>query len=236
MNSISRLYLNTCYLCSTDGLILCEDCFRKYISLDTPRRCHVCNKETYHELMHKECREYSYLDGLIYLTDYSDLAKELIFLGKYSGCFTIYKEFGYRVVETRVKDIFLNRTNEPINLRTQLHSLVTSVPLHRTRFLERGFNQAEIFGREVARNMGSTYLSVLERTRKSKKQHGLDKNSRAQNIANLFKVKGNLDLNQFSQIYICDDIYTTGKTLNECAKALKETYSGKVYGIVIAKV
>jgi competence protein ComFC len=179
--------------------------------------------------MHNECREYSYLDGLIYLTEYSELVKELIFLGKYSGYYTIYKEFGYRVVE--------NRFDQISKIDDSRRILVTSVPLHRSRFLERGFNQAEIFGKEVSKNLGARYLDILERTRKSKKQYSLDKNSRAQNIANLFKVKSRgLDLNLFNQIYICDDIYTTGKTLNECAKAIKEVYSGRVYGVVIAKV
>jgi ComF family protein len=184
--------------------------------------------------MHRECEEYSYLDGLIYLTEYSELVKELIFLGKYSGYFTIYKELGYRLVECRGKQFSVG-LDENLNLRKG--SLITSVPLHRSRYLERGFNQAEVFGKEVAANLQVRYLNILERTRKSKKQHSLDKDSRAQNIANLFKLKGRgLNLNQFDQIYICDDIYTTGKTLNECAKAIKEGFSGKVYGIVIAKV
>lgn len=227
MRPISRLYLNTCFLCSTDGSILCENCFEKYISVSTRKRCHVCNNETYLGFLHKDCEDYTYLDGLIYLTDYSELAKKLISLGKYSGYYSIYKEFGHRLVELREKEFERFKDSR---------SLVTAVPLHNSRFIERGFNQAELFGREVALNLDLCFLDILERTRKSKKQHALDKDSRALNLANLFKLKGRLNLSKVDQIFICDDIYTTGKTLNECAKAIREVFTGKVYGVVIVKV
>ncbi len=222
---LNRLYLNNCFLCASDGSILCPKCFDSYIRRGIQRKCHVCGNPVYSGLMHKECRDYSYLDGVIYLSDYSELVRELIFLGKYSGSYSIFKEFG--------KYLYQFSKDELVGGK----GLITSVPLHKSRFLERGFNQAEIFGREFSLNSQIPYFDLLQRVKKSTKQSSLDKEHRMSNIANLFKIKGvGAYLNRFDTIYICDDIYTTGRTLSECAKAIKEVFSGKIVGVVVAKV
>ncbi len=221
----NRLYLNNCFLCSVDSAIICKECFDKYIRRANPQKCHVCGNAVYSGFLHKECKDYSYLDGVIYLSEYSELIRELIFLGKYNGSFIIFKELAEYLVANRHAEFNSNK------------GLITSVPLHKSRFLERGFNQAEIFGKVVGKLTKIPYFNLLSRKRKSKKQFNLDKEERFSNIANLFEVRMKSSLlNSFERIYICDDIYTTGRTLGECAKALREVYKGEIIGVVVAKV
>ncbi len=221
----NRLYLNNCFLCSVDSAIICLECFDKYIRRTNPQKCHVCGKVVYSGLLHKECKDYTYLDGVVYLSEYSELIRELIFLGKYSGSYIIFKELAEYLITCRSVEFNADK------------ALITSVPLHNSRFLERGFNQAEIFGKHVGKLIKIPYLNLLSRKRKSKKQSNLDKEERFSNIANLFEVRMKSSLlNSFERIYICDDIYTTGRTLGECAKALREVYQGEIIGVVVAKV
>lgn len=221
----NRLYLNNCFLCSVDSAIICQECFDKYIRRTNPQKCHVCGNAVYSGFLHKECKDYTYLDGVIYLSEYSELIRELIFLGKYSGSYIIFKELAEYLVTCRSLEFNTDK------------ALITSVPLHKSRFLERGFNQAEILGKEVSKLIKIPYFSLLSRKRKSKKQFNLDKEERFSNIANLFEVRTKSTLlNTFERVYICDDIYTTGRTLGECAKALREVYKGEIIGVVVAKV
>ena len=100
--------------------------------------------------------------------------------------------------------------------------LVTWVPGHRDHGLERGFNQAELFARRLARDAGLPYAPLLRRVRHGARQSGLDRASRAANVRDAFALREerNRVLRRLKRVVVVDDVYTTGETLNQCAEVL----------------
>jgi len=101
---------------------------------------------------------------------------------------------------------------------------VTWVPAHRTRTVERGFDQAELLARELAAGAGLPALALLRRTRATARQSGLHGAQRAANVCDAFQLRPGADrvLTGLKRVVIVDDVYTTGETLNHCASVLSE--------------
>jgi predicted amidophosphoribosyltransferase len=102
--------------------------------------------------------------------------------------------------------------------------LVTWVPGHRGHTLERGFNQAELLARGLARTGGMTTAPLLRRAVHGARQSGLDRAARAANVRHAFALRENENrvLDRFKRVVIVDDVYTTGETLNHCAEVLAQ--------------
>lgn len=102
--------------------------------------------------------------------------------------------------------------------------VVTWVPGHRDRSLERGFNQAELLGRGLAREAGLPAVALLRRTRHGARQSGLDRAARAANVDDAFALGDDASrvLRNLKRVVIVDDVYTTGETLNHCARVLEQ--------------
>ena len=111
------------------------------------------------------------------------------------------------------------------------------VPLHKKRLNYRGFNQAELIARGVERRMcgAAQVLEVLKRVKHTSQQARLSKRERHENLAEAFEVTA--DLIGFSDkvCFLVDDVCTTGATLDNCARALKQAGLKKVYGLVVAR-
>ena len=111
---------------------------------------------------------------------------------------------------------------------------VTWVPLHPARQRRRGYNQAELLGRELARLCGLPALAGLVRLRDTPPQVGLDRLRRQANVAGAFGWEGP-ELGRRSLLLV-DDVATTGATLEACAGALKAAGAGPVIGFTVARV
>ncbi|MBM4024225.1 MAG: ComF family protein [Planctomycetes bacterium] len=111
--------------------------------------------------------------------------------------------------------------------------LLVPVPLHWTRRLLRGYNQSYLLAKKLhpARARVSTDLVRIRRTRAQPQV--ATPAARARNVAGAFVVREGHD---FTGRTVClvDDIKTSGATLNECAKTLKEAGATKVYALVLA--
>ena len=111
--------------------------------------------------------------------------------------------------------------------------LLTPVPLHWSRRLLRGYNQSHLIARRLSRPRAriSTDLVRIRRTRMQ--PQAATPAARARNVAGAFVVR---DGHDFTGRTICliDDIKTSGATLNECAKTLKEAGAARVYALVLA--
>lgn len=114
---------------------------------------------------------------------------------------------------------------------------ITSVPLHPKRQQERGFNQAQEIAMELSLLLNIPYVETLKRTRHTINQASLhDKEKRLVNLKNIFELNKNvsLQLMKNKSIIIIDDVTTTGTTLNECAKVLKQSGAKTVIGVTLA--
>lgn len=114
--------------------------------------------------------------------------------------------------------------------------IITSVPLHPTRQRQRGFNQAEVIARELATQSGIPYSPLLIRKFHTKNQAMMKtKTDRLKNLQNIFSPSLNFKNNKPPPtVLIIDDVITTGSTLNECAKVLKQNGVQKVIALCVA--
>ncbi len=115
--------------------------------------------------------------------------------------------------------------------------VVTHVPLHRQRLVERGFDQSALLAREVARAAGrSLQYALLVRTRSTEQQAHKGRAARLLNVTGAFAA--NLDGSACFQgraVLLVDDVRTTGATLRACTEALHAAGVGDVQTLVLAR-
>jgi len=111
---------------------------------------------------------------------------------------------------------------------------VMPVPLSAPRRIWRGFNQAEILAQKVSRRFTWPLASNwLYRARHCRPQVGLNASDRAKNIMGVFAVRPDSALGR-KKILLVDDVFTSGATLGECARVLRQAGAQEVWGLVIA--
>ena len=111
---------------------------------------------------------------------------------------------------------------------------VTYIPLHWMRFMERGYNQAELLAKEIGKNLGIKVIGTLRRTRFTGRQATLGKGDRLENLRGAFKA---LQSERFEgrNILLVDDVFTTGSTLAEATKTLIKAGTASVSVLTIAR-
>ncbi|MGH2489242.1 MAG: ComF family protein [Candidatus Limnocylindria bacterium] len=113
------------------------------------------------------------------------------------------------------------------------------VPLHRSRQRDRGYNQAELLARELARRTNLTVWPALVRRRATQRQHGLDRTTRLRNLSQameLSTVRPPAAAHEaMPAVLLVDDILTTGATLEACAVILRAAGVPAVYGFAVAR-
>ena len=116
---------------------------------------------------------------------------------------------------------------------------VVPVPLHRTKFRQRGFNQAELIARASMKisprgNRLRLCAGVLERKRDTASQIGLTSHQRRENLRGAFAV-AQPEFVKGREVLVVDDVYTTGATVSECARVLRRTGATKVWVATVAR-
>jgi len=97
-------------------------------------------------------------------------------------------------------------------------NVIVPVPLHPVRERERGFNQATVLARELARvsNLPLDEYSVVRRVHTERHRAGMDAKARRQSVVNAFSVRHPDQING-RRVLLVDDVYTTGATVSACA-------------------
>jgi ComF family protein len=116
------------------------------------------------------------------------------------------------------------------------YSLIIPVPLHVKRLRERGFNQSLMLARAIGKKrLIPVNFSLLKKHKFTLTQTGSNKKERKQNIKGAFEVSEKKIITGKNMIII-DDVYTTGATVNECAKTLIKAGAKKVSVLTLARV
>jgi len=114
-------------------------------------------------------------------------------------------------------------------------ALLVPLPMHPAKKRQRGFDQAQVLARAISDATGIKLEYLLERTRDTPPQSGLHPRQRIENVDGAFRIKPEFTKRIAAQtIVIVDDIYTTGASLNECAKELKSAGTSDVFAITLA--
>jgi ComF family protein len=118
--------------------------------------------------------------------------------------------------------------------REQRFDAIVPMPMHWRRRWERGFNQAELLARGIARRTGIPLRKAVRRQRATPPQAGLSSARRRLNMAGAFRVP-RADSVQGRRILLIDDVMTTGASAGACAQALKRAGAAYVAVLTVAR-
>jgi ComF family protein len=152
---------------------------------------------------------------------YEGALRGLIHLFKYSGMKPLARPLASYLERTISVD--------------EAYDAVVAVPLYWRKRWSRGFNQAELLARHVAKRRGIPLLSALRRKRATATQAGLASAGRRRNVAGAFVLKPNQNL-AGKKILLIDDVMTTGATASACASVLKRGGAKSVSLLTLARV
>jgi len=217
-----------CVECSAEGAFWCESCRAKrrhYLVA----RCPGCGKSNAGELCN-HCCGFSYLDYSFAFLEYreKDPVAKLISDYKYNFAQDI-AEVWQEIIGSTIKGLPLPDS-----------AAVVPVPLFARRERERGFNQAEIIAEIICMQIKKYFPErkyclndrLLFRERPTAQQAKLSKTERETNVRDAFVLKsGSTD----ETVMLVDDVYTTGATLNECARVLKTAGAKTIYAVTLAR-
>lgn len=154
---------------------------------------------------------------------YREPLENLIHLFKYKNCDYLAELF------TGLIAAHLEKTG----FQAADYDFVTAVPMHPSKLKERGYNQAGLLAKDIANYFKIPLKDgIIYETKEKASQARLKKNERVKNVAGCFAAQGKLD---GPKIIIIDDIFTTGSTVNECARVLKEAGAQSVTVMALAK-
>ncbi|MBR5390311.1 MAG: ComF family protein [Clostridia bacterium] len=112
--------------------------------------------------------------------------------------------------------------------------LITFVPTNRKTKRRRGYNQAELLARELAKRCGVPCVAALEKTRETHAMHDLTPAMRRENVKDAFCLCCTPETVKGKRVLVADDVLTTGATLSACAAVLKKAGAERVFGLCAA--
>ena len=111
--------------------------------------------------------------------------------------------------------------------------IITFVPMHWTKVVDRGYNQSALLAKEVCAHRGVRLADdVLRKTRRTAAQAGLARGGRRKNVAGVFEATGMRD----KSVMVVDDVITTASTAYEVARACKEAGASAVAFVGLGRV
>ena len=210
-----------CGGCGAIGALYCANCRRRTRRLQEPT-CDRCGAEVEHARAACLCGAR--------LRTLTRLRSAAVYEGPLEKALHRFKYEGRRPLRQPLALLLA----EHLAVEGVAAEAVTWVPLHPARQRRRGYNQAELLGRELARLCGLPTVADLVRLRDTPPQVGLDRLRRQANVAGAFGWEGP-ELHRRSLLLV-DDVATTGATLEACAAALKAAGAGPVIGFTVARV
>lgn len=191
-----------CGICGKIGeSYLCNKCKTLQANLQINEYEMVCNK---------------YFDETLFIYEYKDTIRDAIINYKFNDKSYISRTFALAMCDN-------NRVNEYI----QNYDYIVPVPLSKQRLIKRGYNQVELIIKMYIKNKEKcNIIGVYNLIKKTEitPQSTLSKKERASNVIGAFSVNESSTycFDTTKKILIVDDIYTTGSTINECTRVLKE--------------
>jgi competence protein ComFC len=227
----SLFYPPLCVVCSSDvdgREYLCEDC-RDRAPRIAPPFCAKCSEPFFgaitqtfscanceHRILHFDAAVAAYRSR--------GLVRKLVHEFKYGR---------HRHLRHPLAGWLREAMSDP-RLHGRHFDLIVPVPLHPTRERERGFNQATLLAELLARQAAVPLCGALERIRYTITQTAYDRAERMENLRDAFRLRKKVNVRQL-HVLLIDDVLTTGSTLSECARVLKEAGAISVYAATAAR-
>ncbi|MBP3832304.1 MAG: ComF family protein [Clostridia bacterium] len=166
----------------------------------------------------------SYFDEHIYLFQYSGEIRNMILNYKFREKSYIYSTF-----------VELIKNNKKICAQIKKYDIIMPVPISKKRLNTRGYNQSALIAGKIAKTLNMCYEeNILVKIKDNKPQSEMGQEKRKSNVKDVYTIKNKEKIYQ-KKILLIDDIFTTGNTVNECAKVLIENFASSVGIFTIAK-
>lgn len=207
----------------------CELCWKSLIFIEEPC-CFVCGKPidttVSKGLICAECLKVRYyFDRSFSVFVYNDTIAKSIFEFKFYQKLFLGKFFT-NFLYNKIKNF-----DEKIDF-------IIGVPMHYKKLIQRGYNQSVILAVELSKKLNIPHINnLIIKIKDTKAQVKLNSKTRKVNLRHAFKLNNKYkSLIKNKNILIVDDVFTTGSTINECSKILKnDACVNRVFAITIAK-
>jgi ComF family protein len=212
------IFPKVCVECGKEGSDICNECFCKIQTRKT-QQCPHCKRENANgKFCGEYCKKDYQFDQLIVCTDYKQIRNLII-------------QFKYKFSKDLIKIFTKLLKNELKNCTSE--ASVVPAPIHKKNLKRRGFNQSLLLAKAITQILPNTKLvdCLQEKESRSQQAH-LDRSHRLQNLQNSIIITAHSSL---KNILLIDDIVTTGSTLNECSRVLKNAGAKHITAIVLAR-
>ncbi|HEX4001275.1 MAG TPA: ComF family protein [Candidatus Acidoferrales bacterium] len=219
-------------LTNASRIPICESCLDGFERIAEPM-CLCCGRPfesgVAREALEPKCRlcraGFYAFDRARSFATYDDALSEAIVLLKYEEVRRLGDWFARRLAEIVAR--------APADWRADV---VVPVPLHRERRRERGYNQAELIARPLARRLQLALdAGVLIRTKPRPAQLVLSRSEHWKSVRGAYATREGRRVDNL-RVLLVDDVLTTGATLDACARALKKAGAAAVLGLTVARV
>ncbi len=223
---------------------VCRKCFDK-IPTFSELICPTCSRRL--AGVSERCHS-SPLSALFSVTKYSNaVLRDIIHSAKYSCSGSSLRALSFILrASLREADFstFIARSRTSERRTRTVGTVIVPVPLHFLRENKRGFNQAEILSRSVYDFLKgrcsdlniSHEPKLLKRIKATKSQSEIhDHKEREGNLQGAFIVREKFLPTHLFNVILVDDVYTSGATMREAARGLKEAGAKKIVGVVVAR-
>ena len=224
---LSLLYPRRCPVCqgivAEEGSRICASC-RDQIAFVREPVCQCCGKPVLNwevERCYDCSRHHRSFQNGISLMLYDEVGRATMKGFKFQG----RQEYAAYYIEEIVS-----------RYKTKLEKLqadaILPVPVHISKRRSRGYNQAELLGKELSERLGiPMYTDILVRERRTTAQKELNASERQRNLESAMQVKG--DVSGLERVILVDDIFTTGSTMEACTRVLRRAGIPWVFPVTV---
>ena len=230
LNAVENLFMKnySCICCYKEipdetEFMLCEKC-KEDIEFLNNNICKKCgDKLNDNRFCINDCNKFHYsFDENISICYYTKSAARIIKNLKYGR---------HKYLADYVASLILKRKNDFCDVDVILY-----VPSSKNRLQERGFNQAKEIAKVVADALGKDCIDAIIKIKDTIHQAGGTQKDRMKNLAGSFAVDSKYEeYLKNKKVLIVDDVFTTGSTLNECAKIVRKFKPKMIKTLTFAK-
>ena len=208
---LNFIYPPQCGVCGKIGSCLCKKC---EIELE---KIHIAENRKNTDLQ-------KYYDEVFYHFSYTGIIRDKIIAYKFLNQSYLFEMFVKIMLKKKKTFGFFEK-----------YDIIIPVPISRKRLYERGYNQSELIAKKISNCLSiKMEKNVLIKVKDNIPQSNLDKKTRKENVKDVYEIR-NTGIIKNKKILLIDDIYTTGSTVNECSRILKENGAKYIGVMTIAK-
>ena len=160
----------------------------------------------------------------LYIFRYEGIIRNKIIEYKFEDKGYLYKMFAKIILSDKKTCNFIKK-----------YDVIISVPISKKRKKKRGYNQSELVANELAQKLNQDiWTDIIIKKKDNKPQSELNKLERIKNVEDIYEINKPIEVKN-KKVLLLDDIYTTGSTVNEIARKLKQNQTQEIGVITLAK-